>query len=111
VTGTTVFQIPLVADDLDGYPRVSDLPQFRTAQFEWSILPPGQAQRAKLAGATGNRFELDPAAFSPGDIVEVRVEVFDHNHGDMTCPDAEATCSIAASAACIQRQTWRVEVR
>lgn len=111
VTGTTVFQVPLVADDLDGYPRVSDLPQFRTAQFEWSILPPHATQRTKLTGATANRFELDPAAFSPGDIVELRVEVFDHNHVGVTCPDAEATCSIAASPSCIQRQTWRVEVR
>jgi len=111
VSAPTVFQVPLVADDLDAFPPASDAPQFGTTRFAWSILPPGAPARQVLAGATGNRLQFDPAAFTPGDIVELRVEAFDRLATALPCNDSAATCSIAASAACIQRQTWRVEIR
>lgn len=111
VTAPTVFQVPLVDDDLDAYPAVSTAPQFGTTSFAWSILPPGAAQRQPLAGATANLIDFDPAAFTPGDIVELRVEIFDRQATPLPCDDAAATCSITSSRTCIQRQTWRVEVR
>ncbi|HSR97817.1 MAG TPA: hypothetical protein VLM79_12240 [Kofleriaceae bacterium] len=107
----TRFQVPLVIDDLDPYPPLSDDPHFGTTAFEWSILAPDSPERQILVGATGNSVELDPDAFTPGDIVELRVEVFDRNRTAIRCPDGDATCSVAAQSACIQRQTWRVEVR
>jgi hypothetical protein len=107
----TRFQVPLVTDDLDPYPPLSDDPHFGTTAFEWSILPPESPGRQILVGATGNSVEIDPDAFTLGDIVELRVEVFDRNRSKVTCPDADATCSLSAQPACIQRQTWRVEVR
>ena len=111
LSAPTVFQVPLVQDDLDAYPPVTDAPEFGTATFAWSILPPGASQRQTLVGATGNRIDFDPGAFRPGDLVELRVEVFDRHHTAIPCDDGAATCSITASADCIQRQTWRVEVR
>lgn len=111
ITAPTVFQVPLVDDDLDAYPAVLDAPQFGTAVFAWSILPPGASARQVLAGATGNHLDFDPAAFTRGDIVELRVEVFDRHATAMPCDDGDQTCSITASTDCIQRQTWRVEVR
>lgn len=111
VSAPTVFQVPLVDDDLDAYPPITDAPQFGATTFAWSILPPGAAQRQTLVGATGNAVELDPAAFTPGDVVELRVEIFDRQHIALPCDDAAATCSIASSDSCIQRQTWRVEIR
>ena len=108
ITAPTLFQVPSVADDLDGYPR--RLPPFGTATFAWSILPPGSSTRHVLSGATGNTFELDPAAFIPGDIVELRVEVFDRNATAVACPDDQPTCAVGASL-CSQRQTWRMEIR
>lgn len=111
ITAPTVFQVPLVDDDLDAYPPVLDAPQFGAATFAWSILPPGAAQRQVLLDAHGNRIDLDPAAFTPGDIVELRVEVFDRHPAVLPCADADPTCSITGAPGCIQRQTWRVEVR
>ena len=111
VSAPTAFQVPLVADDLDAFPPASDAPQFGTTRFAWSILPPGAPARQVLAGATGNRLAFDPAAYTPGDLVELRVEAFDRHGTALPCADGEPTCSIAASAACIQRQTWRVEIR
>ena len=106
-----MFQVPLVGDDLDAYPPIQGATQFGTTVFAWSILPPGATVRQTLAGATGNAIALDPAAFTPGDVVELRVEIFDRHHTALPCDDSAATCSITASPSCLQRQTWRVEVR
>jgi hypothetical protein len=107
----TRFQVPLVTDDLDPYPPLSADPHFGTTAFEWSILAPGSPGRQILVGATGNSVELDPDGFTPGDIVELRVEIFDRKRTAIACPDREATCSVGELPACIQRQTWHVEVR
>jgi hypothetical protein len=106
-----VFQVPLVEDELDAYPRLSSDPAFGTATFAWSILAPGAATRQLLVGATGNAIDFDPAAFTPGQLVELRVEVFDRNHAAIACPDDAPTCVSDARPACTQRQTWRLEVR
>lgn len=108
ISTPTVFQVPLVDDDLDPYPPIEAAPQLT---FAWSILRPGAAQRELQTGATGNAIVLDPAAFTPGDVVELRVEIYDRQHIALPCDDAAATCSITSSASCLQRQTWRVEVR
>jgi len=111
VTEPTLFQVPLVDDDLDVYPPVPGDPVLGTTTFAWSILPPGAPGRQLLAGATGNSIDFDPSAFTPGDIVELRVEIFDRVHLTLPCADDLATCSVGAQPGCIQRQTWRVEVR
>src|SRR5262249_37044104 len=107
----TRFQVPLVTDDLDPYPPLVGDPHFGTTAFAWSILAPGSSTRQLLVGATGNSVELDPSAFTPGAIVELRVEIFDRNHTAIPCPDDAPVCEINAQSGCIQRQTWRVEVR
>jgi hypothetical protein len=108
ISTPTVFQVPLVDDDVDPYPPISATPQLA---FAWSILRPGAAQREVQVGATGNAIVLDPAAFTPGDVVELRVEISDRQRTPLPCDDAAATCSIMSSPSCLQRQTWRVEVR
>ena len=107
----TVFQVPLVDDELDAYPRLSGDPVFGTTTFAWSILPPGAAARQPLAGATGNSLDFDPGTFTPGEIVELRVEIFDRNHSPILCADAAPACASVARPQCSQRQTWRLEVR
>ena len=111
VTEPTLFQVPLVDDDLDVYPPVPGDPLLGTTTFAWSILPPGAAARQLLVGATGNSVDFDPSAFTPGQIVELRVEIFDRAHPTLPCADDLAVCSVSAQPGCIQRQTWRVEVR
>lgn len=107
----TVFQIALVDDDLDAFPPVTDAPQFGITRFEWSILPPGGAPRETVRDAVGNRFVFDPSAYTPGDVVELRVEIFDRHSPRPPCDDAAPTCAIPPTASCLQRQTWRLEVR
>jgi hypothetical protein len=111
ITEPTLFLVSQVDDDLDSYPRSSAAAPFGTATFAWSILAPGQTERAPLAGVTGNAVAFDPAMFTPGDLVELRVEVFDRTLTPVDCPDDQPTCAIARPTTCVQRQTWRVEVR
>ncbi len=111
ITAPTVFQVPLVDDDLDPYPAVPGEPLFGTTAFEWSILLPGAPARQQLVGATGNSVDFDPGAFTPGNVVELRVEVFDRKHTAIACPDGAPVCPAIGSTACNQRQTWRVEIR
>jgi hypothetical protein len=111
ITAPTVFQVPLVDDDLDPYPPVSGEPLLGTTAFEWSILLPGAPARQRLAGTTGNSVDFDPSAFTPGAIVELRVEIFDRKHTAVACADGDPVCPAIGSTACNQRQTWRVEIR
>ncbi|HEY5950418.1 MAG TPA: hypothetical protein VIV40_33235 [Kofleriaceae bacterium] len=104
----TLFQVHVVTDDLDPYPTANDV-LLGTTSFTWSLLAPG-GTRQVLSGVSGNSVALDPASFHPGDIVELRVEIADRNNTPLTCADANATCSLLNNS-CIQRQTWRVEVR
>ncbi|MBA3821219.1 MAG: hypothetical protein H0X17_20210 [Deltaproteobacteria bacterium] len=106
----TLFQVPIVSDDLDGYPlaAIGD-PILRTPTFVWSIKPPSGARQV-ISGATGSTTLFDPATFTPGSLVELRVEIYDRKATPITCADADPTCSVI-STPCIQRQTWRVEAR
>jgi hypothetical protein len=108
VTEPTVFQVPLVKDALDPYPPLPD-PHFGTTAFQWQIRLPGAS--AWQSAGTSNSVDFDPRGFTPGDIVELRVEVFDRSHtAKFPCADDVATCSLTQDD-CIQRQTWRVEAR
>lgn len=111
LTEPTLFRVPVVIDDLDVYPPVTSDAVLGTTTFAWSLQAPGQATHVPIAGAVGNSVALDPSAFTPGDIVELRVEIFDREPEAIPCIDSEQTCSVIAEPACIQRQTWRVEVR
>lgn len=102
----TVFQVPLVEDDLDAYPPDTSDPLFGTARFAWTIRAPGDAARRSIG--SGNSVDFDPRGFTPGEVVELRVEVFDRHATPVACADGEPTCG---EPACLQRQTWRVEVR
>ena len=108
MTESTLFQVAVVTDDLDPYPTVAGDPVLGTATFAWSILPPGAGTRQPLS-VTGNRVWLNPANYQPGDIIELRVEVQDRVPRTLGCGDA-ASCSLSTDS-CLQRQTWRVEVR
>jgi hypothetical protein len=109
ISQPTLFQVPIVTDDLDPYPPDSD-PLKGVTQFRWSLQPPGGGPWQVLAGATGNHVQLDPSGYVPGDVVDLRVEIQDRVPRAITCADNLLTCSVISSA-CIQRQTWKVEMR
>ena len=110
MTDPTLFQVPVVTDDLDVYPPQPNDPIKGVTTFSWSILPPGASTRVPLDGVTGNSVPLDPSTYSPGDIIELRVEIYDRNHATINCADDMSTCAINASQpTCYQRLTWRIE--
>ncbi|HEX7703427.1 MAG TPA: hypothetical protein VF403_21955, partial [Kofleriaceae bacterium] len=110
ITDPTLFQVLVVSDDLDPYPSLPNDQIFGTTEFHWSIVPPGGTRQA-LSGVTGSGVALDPDSYTPGDIVELRVEIQDRNHTAVNCPDTDLTCSVISDQSCLQRLTWRVEVR
>ena len=100
----TQFQVLVADDDLDVYPASGD-PITGVTTFDWTVLPPGGTTRNHVS--TTNHVLLDPASYAPGDIVEVRVEINDRLPHPILCADNLPTCG----GSCLQRQTWRVEVR
>ena len=113
MTAPTLFQVLVVSDDLDPFPSPSpSTPSdpYGATEFHWSIVPPNGA-RESLPGVTGSGVALDPASFTPGEIVELRVEVQDRKHTAVNCPSTDLTCSVISDQSCLQRMSWRVEVR
>jgi hypothetical protein len=110
LTDPTLFEVLVVTDDLDFYPSVPNDPNHGATEFHWSIVPPGGTRQA-LPNVTGNGVALDPDSYTPGDLVELRVEIEDRNHRAVNCPDTDLTCSLTPDPSCSQRLTWRVEVR
>jgi hypothetical protein len=107
----TLFEVPIVIDDLDVYPPSqggdSDL---GVASFHWSIEQPGASAFAPL-DVTGNGVPLDPATYSSGDVVQLRVEVHDRVGRDFSGCAGDPTCALnEAEASCLQRITWTVQV-
>lgn len=111
ITDPTLFRVPVVIDDLDVYPPQPDDEILGTTRFAWSVKAPGQATHVAISGAVGNSLAVDPASYTPGDIIEVRAEIFDRTNDQLLCLDSDPTCSVISLPTCIQRQTWRVEVR
>lgn len=111
LTDPTLFRVPVVIDDLDVYPPQPEDEVLGTTKFTWSVKAPGQATHVAVSGAVGNSFAVDPASYTPGDIIEVRAEIFDRTTDVLLCPNTDPTCSVISLPTCIQRQTWRVEVR
>ena len=107
----TLFRVPSVTDDLDPYPLVPNDPIFRAPKFQWSIQAPGGSTHVVVPSAAGNSLALDPANYRVGDVLEVRAQIYDRKATTIPCADGEATCSTISQPTCLQRQTWRVEVR
>jgi len=111
ITEPTLFRVPVVVDDLDVYPPQPGDPALGVTRFEWLFKGPSASTHTVVNGATANSFALDPATFTPGDVVEVRVQIYDRQNTPIVCPDGDPTCSTISQPTCIQRQTWQVEIR
>ncbi len=107
----TLFEVPIVTDDLDVYPPASGSDvDAGVATFHWSILAPGGSAYTPLQ-ITGNGVPLDPATYSSGDSISLRVEVHDRVARDFSgCGDND-TCGLNPDVPrCLQRTTWVVTV-
>lgn len=109
ITFSTRFQVNHVRDDLDAFPRLSDAPGVGETRFEWSLRVGAEARRSLGPGV--DSLVIEPRDYALGTILEVRVEIFDRKAVQIRCADADATCSVNSRSDCLQRLTWRVEVR
>jgi len=110
IQDATLFQVLVVSDDLDPYPTIAGDPIYRAETFAWSLKAPGSSTRQPLA-IVGNAVAIDPSAYTPGDTLELRVEIQDRVSRPITCADNMDTCSVISDQSCIQRLTWRIEVQ
>ncbi|MBA2544302.1 MAG: hypothetical protein H0V17_31950 [Deltaproteobacteria bacterium] len=109
----TLFQVHQIIDAIDPFPTDIEDPILGQSSFHWSLKLNGGA-RQPLGTETGNSLAFDPASFTPGDVVELRVEIADRQSPfPLTCDPADATCQLDPTLvpACLQRQTWKVDVR
>ena len=112
------FAVLAVADDLDVYPPPSrqtadgrPSPQ-GTARFRWSIASPYTDDALlPIRGHALSGYTIDPGAYAPGDSLQLRVEIEDRNGFEVSCGQDQPTCSIAGDSACLQRMTWRIDIR
>lgn len=102
--------VSVVEDDLDLYPAPPPGdPYLGAAELRWYLRTPG-ATSFTLVDTDVGGVELDPAHYDPGDRLDLRVEIDDRVGRAIQCAEDVATCSIDQDA-CLQRQTWSVEVR
>jgi hypothetical protein len=105
------FAVLSVSDDINVYPAPSASdPYLRAAGFHWSLASPATGGALVPLDWDGNDVVVDPADYAPGDELDLRVEISDAVDRTLPCADEAATCSIEANA-CLQRQTWHLEIR
>ncbi len=111
--GPRRFAVGQVSDDLDPYPPPADGAdaELGEADFHWFVASPDSGGAfAEVAGHGVADLTIDPAAYAPGDVIDLRVEVTDRVARTLPCDASQATCSIGGNA-CVQRVTWGVEIR
>jgi hypothetical protein len=110
--GPRRLAVASVDDDLDPYPPIVDgALDLGEPEFRWQLATPASNDELiDVAGHAAPELQLDPAAFSPGDQVRVRVEIADRVDRTLPCADTAPTCAIAEPT-CRQRVTWSVEIR
>ena len=83
MSAATLFSVPVVTDDLDAYPGSPNDPILGTTTFSWSLKAPNATGFASL-GIVANSVVLDPAAYTVGDQLELRVDIADRNGTTLT---------------------------
>jgi len=109
VSSNRRFVVESAVDDLDPFPDPDPGDDRPTqAQFHWFATSP--AGGALVDAGDGPDFVLVPSHYAPGAQVEIRVEVSDRVARTLPCDAAAPTCSIGGDG-CLQRFTWRAEIR
>jgi hypothetical protein len=110
--GPRTFAVLVVADDLDPYPGPHPAPGQGEPTFSWQLASPDTGgELAPVSGAVGPELVVDPSAFAPGDLLDVRVEVGDRIERLLQCDVSSPTCSLDGDPTCLQRASWGVEIR
>ncbi len=109
------FSVLSVVDALDSFPRESgaDL-VFGEASFQWLLRAPGATEFVAIPGVVAASYVVDPAAYQPGDKLELRVEISDRVSGPermLPCGNDVWSCALNTGSKCFQRKSWGVEIR
>jgi hypothetical protein len=110
--GPRVFAALQVTDDLDPLPRPPGAPPFvGEPAFTWQLASPDTGGTlVPVAGALGPDLTIDPSAYAPGDLIDLRLEVSDRIARELPCDEAAPTCALGGDE-CHQRLSWGVEIR
>jgi hypothetical protein len=108
LAGPLRLAVASVIDDLDPYPLPTSAdPELAETRFTWSMAPASELPRI-VPGATTAELLVDPAAFTPGDRLRVRVDIADRV-ARAGCPVSADVCE--PTPGCATRRTWQLEVR
>jgi hypothetical protein len=103
------FAVLAIDDDLDVFPPPAlDDDVLGAASFRWWLATPATGGALQPLAVDGNGVTLDPAGWSPGAALELRVEAVDREDRPL-CDASLPSCELVAG--CFQRQTWAMEVR
>jgi hypothetical protein len=107
--GPRRFAVLQVVDDLDPYPVIPGANEsIGVSTFAWQIASPDTSGvLVPITSLDSADYILDPAAFAPGDLIELRVETNDRLPHSITCADTDPFCDNG----CLRRVTWSVEIR
>jgi len=110
--GVRRFAVTNITDDLDPYPAGTG-PEQAESTFRWFIASPDtDGAFVEVTANVGADFVVDPAAYAPGDMLKIRVEVADRvDRGSLPCADDAGMCSYTSEQSCPQRVTWEAEIR
>lgn len=110
-SGPRRLAVLAVSDELDPYPPRPGDGEQGVAAFFWQVASPVTGgELLPVEGHAASDLVIDPADFSPGDRLSVRVEVTDRADRVIACATDEPTCSVSNDA-CLQRVTWELVVR
>lgn len=113
--GPRSFSVLSVVDALDPFPALlDDDSALGEATFQWFIKEPEASGFVAIPGQTSESYSVDPLAYEPGDILELRVEVQDRVRGperELSCGADARACELVAGSECYQRLAWGVQVQ
>ena len=117
ISEPTRFSVQTVFDGLDGYPKPANPhPEVGETTFTWKLASPASGGALVDISPTVSDVLIDPAVYSPGDTLTLRVEVDDRNGNlPLACAEGQARCDTEdpgnPAPTCSQRATWEIEIR
>ncbi len=109
--GPQVFSVDQAVDALDPFPPLSSPdPAIGETRFQWSLASRHSGGQLTPLVRSLSSLTIDPAEYTPGEVLTIRVEAFDRLNEPVACPTSEPGCA-ADNNECNQRMTWKAVIR